>query len=537
MRRDQLRQDDGFALMAVVMGVGAIIFLVVVLLQNALQAYDSAQHQRRDDTLVAGAEAMLERYAAKMTIDPMYYRNRVDEAELPRECTDQRSLHFRAVVEPGNAWYPDCTTWSYPLSAEEYFRHPLLAGRADIDADDIEALLTVTPPLSGEAGITLTVAVRESEFTQARAVTAEVRPEAISEFAFLVEGSLRFGSGANITGKIYVGNDLDFAQAPVKGVVHRNIFAEDAIGRTSGYGPPTFADGSRGYDGRGDYLDIRTIYPDPLDFTSFWDDLDLIRQVACGGGGLCLSRTANPGLGLSQTPTAWLLEPTVSGDAGRITVSAAYTSTTTSCLTAEEWWWVNSQSASWVTVGTFDVPANGVVWVDGHAVIGRSPGNASMIRIPMTIYAGTVGSPKNIIIGGDIRYHSGRNGTTVLGLIASDELYVNPHGVGNDNKMEINAAILAQNGNFNVARDCGDSGSPLLPYSGGVPISTLDFWGSMAKRSTGDVAAHFGTRNYNFDSRLEGLRPPLFPLFGDSWSYGNWQEIHLPCWATSAGCG
>ena len=217
-------------------------------------------------------------------------------------------------------------------------------------------------------------------------------------------------------------------------------------------------------------------------------------------------------------------------------VLVSYSNTTTSCLTAEEWWWLNSHRASWTPLGTYDVPANGVIWVDGHTVISQ-PGLGAAIGRPTTIYAGSVGSPKNIIIASDITYHDGTSGTTVLGLIASDEVWVNPHSVGNDGVLNINAAILAQNGSFQVARDCGTSGSSVLPYSGGVPTSILNTNGSMAIRHTGDVAAHFGTRNYGFDDRLESLRPPLFPLMGDTWKYGNWVETNLPCWAQRAGCG
>jgi hypothetical protein len=531
-----MRDDEsGFAMMTVVMGVGALIFILIVVFQGAVREYHGSQYQRRDDTIIAGAEAMLERYAAKLTIDPRYYQNWVDQAELPRHCTDQTSGHFGLTVQPGNAWYTECLTWDYPTDGS-YYDHPLLTGRTDISTDDIGTLLTVAPPGAGETGVQLTIVSTEQKFGQSRAVQAVVKPESISEFEFLVEQDLRFGSGANIDGKIYVGGDLDFDPSPVQGVVHRNIYAEHAIGHTSGYGPPVFADGAKAYDGVGQYLDIRAAYPDPLDFGNFWDDLDLIRQVACGGGGLCLSRSANPSLGLTQTPTAWLLEPSVAGSQSQVKVSVAYSNTTTSCLTAEEWWWLNSQNASWTTLGTFNVPSNGVIWVDGHTVIGR-PSTGSVIGRPMTIYAGSVGSPKNVIIGGDITYRDGTSGTTVLGLIASDEVWVNPNSVGSDHVLNINAAILTQNGSFQVARDCGDSGSSILPYSGGVPISTLNTNGSMAIRYTGDVAAHFGTRNYGFDDRLQSLRPPLFPLMGDTWTYGGWTEVNLPCWALPAGCG
>jgi len=530
---DRMRDERGFALMAVVMGIGALLFIVIVIFQGAAREYRGAQYHRRDDTVIAGAEAMLERYAAKLTIDPRYYQNFVDQAELPRRCTDGASANYGLTVAPGNPWYEECQTWDYPTAAE-FFGHPLLKGRSDIEADDIGTLLMVAPPALGDAGISLTIVSGEEEFRQSRAIEAVIKPESISEFAFLVDEDLRFGSGANIRGKIYVGGNLDFAQAPVRGVVHRNIFAEGAIGRTSGYGPPTFVEGARGFDSTGDYEDIRLVYPNPLAFDNFWDDLNLIRQVACGGGGLCLSRT-NPDLGLSQTPTAWLLEPTVAGAQSRLTVSVAYSNSSYSCVTAEEWWWLNSQNASWTTVGTYDVPSNGVVWVDGHTVIGR-PGDTARIGTAMTIYAGSVGSPKNVIIGTDIIYKSGTSGSVILGLIASDEVWVNPSSVGSDRELTLNMALLAQNGSFQVARTCGDSGGVGLPYSGGLPISTLHTNGSMAIRHTGDVAAHFGERNYGFDDRLESLRPPLFPLMGEAWTYGAWTEVNLPCWARTAGC-
>lgn len=523
------RRDDGFAMMAVVMGIGAMLFLLTVVFQTAAREYSGAQDQRRDDTAIAAAEAMLDRYTAKLTIDPLYHLHWVDEAEMPRRC-ESGGPNQGVVVEPGNPWLEHCDRWSYLDS--EFFDHPLLRGSDGIGADDNATLLSITPPGSGEGGIEVTVVAMQEEFGARRAVAAEFRPEAISEFAFLVDEDLRFGSGANVHGKIYVGEDLDFAQSPERGVVHRNAFAEGAIGLTPGYGPPLFESGSQGYDSTGSYGDIRSVYPSPLDFERFWGDLSLLRDVACEGDGLCLSASFNPSLGLHTPPTAWLLRPTINGAQSQIRVSVASSSDSTSCLTAEEWWWVNSQDAVWTYLGTFDVPENGAVWVDGHTVIGL-PGDTSRIGDSMTIYAGALGSKKNIIIGADIVYQGEESGNTILGLAASDEVYVNPSSVGSDRELSFSASILAQGGSFHVARSCGSNGSPLLPYQSGVPASTLHTNGSMAIRHTGDVAAHFGTRDYSFDTRLEYLRPPYFPLLSDSWSYANWREITLPCWAHS----
>ena len=518
--------------MAVIFGTAALAVLIVVAFQPAGDEFAASQTQRRDDTLVAGGEAMLERYAAKLTIDPLYYLNRVDEAEMPRRCADTGSSNYGLRSEPGTAWFANCTSWDYE-AASEYFHHPLLDGDPDVEADDMVALLTVSPPTVAEP-LEVTVVTRHLEFGQARSITAEIAPESIAEFVFLVDQSLRFGSGAVIDGKIYVGQNLDFARAPVRGTVSRDIFAENAIGHYSGlYGPPIFLDGAEAWDGIGEFNDIRDAYPEPLDFANFWDDLELIRTVACNGSGLCLDRDQNPGLGLSSDPTAWLVEPIVDGGIGRLRVSATYSSSSSGCVSSEEWWWLNSQSASWSTVGTFDIPPSGAVWADSHVILGR--GTAGTVKGAVTIAAGSAGAPKNIVIGADLLYADGLAGTDVLGLAATDEVWVNPNSVGADGVLNINAALLAQGGAFQVARTCGDSGDVLLPWSGGQPTSTLNTNGAMAIRHTGDVAAHFSPRNYGFDSRLERLRPPLFPLLGDGWQYQSWRETDLPCWARASG--
>jgi len=529
MRSDR---EAGFAMMVVVLGVGALLFIVILLFQQSSSEYRNSQYQRREDAILAGAEAMLERYATKLTIDPLYYRRFVDDAELARRCADTSSSHYALVVQPGSAWFEDCATWSYE-DPGDFFDHPLLDGRSGIAADDIASLITVSPDVATGA-VTVVVVSQQGEFGQARAISADIEAEAISEFAWLQEEDLRFGPGVDITGKVYVGGRLDFTQTPLPGVVHRDIYAENAIGRSSGYGPPVFADGAEGYDSTGDYLDIRDAYEDPLDFDRFWDDLDLIREVACGGGGLCLSRSLNPGLGLTSNPTAWRIEPMVSGGSGVLRVSAAYSNSSYTCVDAEEWWFLHSHTATWSLVGVFSIEDNPVVWADNHVVIG-TPGTAATVQGAVTIYAGSSGARKNIVVATDISYRWGSSGTDVIGLIGSDEVYINPAAVGADNQLTIRGALLSQQGILGTGKDCGTSGNSLLPQSGGNPISVLTLDGALAKVATGDLSAHFGTRNYGFDSRLERLRPPLFPLLQDTWRFANWRETILPCWARPAG--
>ena len=72
-----------------------------------------------------------------------------------------------------------------------------------------------------------------------------------------------------------------------------------------------------------------------------------------------------------------------------------------------------------------------MVWSDVHIVVGR-PTAVATLKGALTIYAGTLGAPKNIIIGSDVLYSGGLTGTDVIGLIGSDEVYISPSAVGSD---------------------------------------------------------------------------------------------------------
>ena len=192
---------------------------------------------------------------------------------------------------------------------------------------------------------------------------------------------------------------------------------------------------------------------------------------------------------------------------------------------------MRSQVASWSVLGTFDIPANGVLWANQHVVVGLNSSNPFSIQGALTVYAGDSSARRNVIIGSDVTYVNGLTADDVLGLAASDEVWINPNSVGGDAVLNIYASLLNQNGQMQVAYDCGTSGSSITPSN-----STLNTFGSNASLGTGNLGCCFTTRNYNFDDRLERLRPPLFPLLSDEWTYSNWREITRPCWADSAVC-
>lgn len=514
--------------MVIVLLMTSVVGLFSMWMINEAQTqYAQTQDQRWDDVTVAGTEAILERYAAKLTIDPAYYLHWVDETERARVCADSGTSHVGAVVQPGSAWWHDCTAWTYQDPATTtWFRHPTLAGgRAGI-SDDIESRIQVAPPGPSSA-LELTVASRVVSGDATRVIAAQIRAISLSEYFRVTEDDLSYGAGAVINGRVYTGGDLDFDAGPPQGVIHSDAFAEGEI-----VGPPVFLDGSQGWDSDAStpYGDIRTVIEEPLDFSNFWDDLDVMQSAACNGAGICLNQAGS---------TAWRVQPFVSGGVGKIRVwrSTVLNANISGCPNGPYRWWTDPDGAwaSWLLYdtpsspgGVFDMPVNGTLWANGHVIVGH-PATAASTELlgSLSIYAGSSAAIRNVIINSDIAYADPES-FDVLGLIASNEVIINPMAVVDDatDALNVAASILGQSNGWRVARSCGLSGSIITPDP-----STLNMTGSIATRTTGDIAAHFATRNYGFDARLAYLRPPFFPLLEDGWNYNNWRELPRPDWA------
>lgn len=527
----------GIAMITVIMGVLAIILMTIMIQQLAGYQISQSDFQAKEDSVLASTEAMLERYATKLTIDPVYYQKWVDEAEAPRVCTDNASAGFMAQVDPGTAWYTDCNTWDYvDVEPENWYEHPLLSGAATGD-DDGASLIRVLAPTDGSP-VMVTVAGRHAGHVSPRVVQADIRAQSVSEFVRMTEEDLRYGPGANTYGLVYSGQRVGYEDG---GIAHDNVFAEDTIGGWSSYDPPTWADGSEGWDSTGLHNAagefIRDVYPEAIDFNKFWDDLELLRSSACSDGGICLDPAVDARI--PSGTDAYLLETVnISGDS-KIRVSYSTSRPPgASCLDNTEIWWVESQDATWQYLDTFDLPENGALYAHTHVVVGLNSSEPFVLNGALTVYAGPASSVTHIIIGSDVRYGSGLDDVDVLGLVAAEDIRINPNSVGSDRILDIYGALLNQGasgsssgGAMRVSYDCGRSGVVTVPAG-----SELNTWGSNASRRTGNMGCCFNPRNYNFDDRLDRLRPPFYPLLNEDWLYTNWRELPTPCWARDGGC-
>jgi len=529
--RSVWHQDGGLALITVLMAITMISAVVTLLLTQSIRQLEQAEFLEREDIVLAGTEAMLERYASKMTLDPLYYLHTVDESERARQCDTAGLPTSGSTIQPGNPWDSKCVDWTYVDPADndgdgspDWYVHPLLQGQTT--NGDVATLLEVTPPLGSEP-LRISVVGRRGQQINRRMITASIDATSLSEFFRALEGNLNYGSGAEIFGKIYTGGNVGFSTSSI---VHDNVFAEGEI-----LTDPTKANSLVGfYDGNGvtpsghndSHLPIRSEIETPLVFSDFWDDLSLLTTVACDGGDLCLDDAGT---------AAWMVHPYISGSTAMVQIWRTTSTPSQSGLNVEQFLWLKPEdpSITWVDWGAYPIPDNGALWANAHVVVGSRNwaggvdyngvgGNDSVLGKSLTIYAGSAADRQNVIVNADLLYED-PDGNVTFGLIGSDEIILNPQATGSDGEFLISASLLAQNNTWRVPTNAG-----LGPPSGNNWELTID--GSIATVG-GGTAGGFSVRNYLFDNRLEFLRPPFYPLLGNDWSYEDWREVPLPDWA------
>ena len=441
-------------MITVMLGIMVIFAAVLVLASEAVAQYRDARTNERDDVMLAQMEATLDRYVAKLEIDPAYHLHFVDEFERARTCTDPLSASNTLVAQPGDMWFTNCSAWEYLTTpvASDWLRHPLT-----VDADDGEVLMEVHP--RGDRGsLELTIAGQIRVRGQYRTISVDISPPAVSAFQWMSEVDLQFAPGAELEGPVYSGRNVVFGGPPA-GTTHGDVYADNEITPV-----PVFGSGSIGYDTTGLLGgDIADVFPEPLVFDGFWDDLALIRDAACNRGGICLTE---PGA------TAYLLQPHMLGSTAQVTVWYSTAAGGLGCIEPEEWWWSNAEDIgnNWQNLGTYALPSNGVLWADAHVVLGNrgvaAPFGEVVVGGPLTIAAGEAQNLAHVVINADIDYNDASVGD-VLGIVSSGDIVINPNAVGHQipGQMTLTGAFLAQEGQLRVARSCGQWGSLPTPIA------------------------------------------------------------------------
>lgn len=165
------------------------------------------------------------------------------------------------------------------------------------------------------------------------------------------------------------------------------------------------------------------------------------------------------------------------------------------------------------TARTYDIPANGIIFIKGHTWVDGQINNS---RVTVVVFEEPfVGGNADINLNNNLLY-TNYDGTDVIGLIAQDDVNVGQYSA---DILTIDAAMIAKDGR--VGREY--YGSWCTDYI----RDTITVNGSLATNQRYGFAYTDGTgyqiRNLIFDNNLTFSPPPHFPTTGE-YTFISWKE-------------
>ncbi|MEI7462966.1 MAG: hypothetical protein WCK03_01055 [Candidatus Taylorbacteria bacterium] len=172
----------------------------------------------------------------------------------------------------------------------------------------------------------------------------------------------------------------------------------------------------------------------------------------------------------------------------------------------------------------YAIPSNGVIFVADDVWVDGTVNNTRV-----TIVAADVGQTdptryRNITINNDLLY-TNFNGNDVVGLIAQGDVNV---GLQSDDNLEINAALVAENGRvgrFYYSNSCSSTYYKRTNITlNGMIATNIRYgfkWGDLNNNWVGG----YNTRNINFDGNLFYSPPPSFPLSSTQYQMISWRQL------------
>lgn len=353
--------------------------------------------------------------------------------------------------------------------------------------------LTITPPPNGSTVVTVqSTGWLDTQPNSKRIVKARLGFPALTDYAFLTNGDVWIGNDESISGKFHANGGIRFdgtGNAPITSAVPTYI-CKDYHGCGNQTKP-----GIWGQGGPQTYWS----FPVPFqDFSAITANLGKIKIGSKESGGIYISSSGKQG---------WRLQFLANG-----TLQASKVETT-SCYKAKDvnsskYFWPCIDATSYGSPVTYNMPSNGYIYVEDNVwVDGTVNGRATV----------GVADGKSIMINGNVVY-SAKDGNHVLGLMAEQNILI-PHN--SSNNLEINAAVLAQNGGAKRYYYPGDMKDNLIIY-GSVISNGLWTWSWVS--GGGAIVSGYRTTNSTYDANLTYGPPPGFPV-GSQYNLISWEEV------------
>ncbi len=376
--------------------------------------------------------------------------------------------------------------------------------------------LSITPPVVGSTVVTIeSMGVVSAYPNLERIVRAKYGKPSLAKYAVAANADMRFGSGTEVWGPIHSNggirfdalahnlvsssrsnyNDPDHSGANEFGV-HTHISPTDPL-------PPA------SIPVRTDVFIAGRLFPVPAyDFTGLTADLASMKTTAQGDGAY---HSASGSLGYHVTLASndtYMLK--------RITSLRASPSGSCYNQLAQSGWGTWS-ILNEVTIGTYSVPSQGVIFLEDHVWVDGAIQTAR-VTIASGRFPDNPSTRTSITVNNDVTY-AAYDGSVTLGLIAQNNVNV---GLYSEDDLRIDAALVAQYGRIGRYYYNSWCGSNFIR-------STLTSWGMLATNQRYGFAYTDGTgyqtRNLNYDTNLLYAPPPSFPLTSDQYSIVSWEEV------------
>jgi len=377
-----------------------------------------------------------------------------------------------------------------------------------------EFSLMITPPENGSTLVTVTSTGTVVGSTAEATIQVELAKPSFAKYAFVANSDMRFGEGTEVFGPIHSNNGIRF-----DGLAHNLISsARESYDDPDHNGPyewavhthlsPVDPNYATALADRFDVFEAgRQVGAPAVDFAGLTSDLADLKQKAQANGRYFGSSGSAGYHIVLQTNNTFVLY--------RVTSLQGTSGSCNNVLGQDDWgtWSIKREKS----LGTYDFPDNGVIFLEDHVWVEGQINNARL-TIAAARFPDAPTTRRNIIINDDLKY-TNYDGTDVIALIAQRDVNV---GLYSDTNLQIDAALIAQNGR--VGRHYYRSGCS--PYH---TRSQIDLYGMIGTNERYGFAytdnTGYVTRNITYDANLLYGPPPEFPLTSDQYEVLTWQEL------------
>src|SRR5680860_826624 len=377
----------GVSLITTIAITGILALLVLASLSFARSSTQQTARQGRTDIALQVADAGINEYESRLVEDPRYYDHWVDRAEDPRIDP------YGAVHAPGTAWTPG-VSWTYAGPSQTWSQIQ------DARFGTAAYSLRVTPPPAGSDLVTIQStgqSGRNSPNPVTRSVQSQIHPSSIADFQIISNATIKYGSTATTTGKLYSAGDINH-----QGVAEAPAYAQHYVCSSNYTNCPSSSVPASVF--RAGAYDSATTpsfqkkFPTPIDFSHFTQSRLDIKDAATAGGTAWNDPTAS----------AWLVQFLADGRARVFRISGT-----------------SDPGQSLNTIGcptTVNVPANGAMYFEQSVIVSdgtnKTDSCGSTVGPRASVVNGrvTIASKGNVYVGGNISYAA--SGDDVLGLIS-----------------------------------------------------------------------------------------------------------------------